>query len=190
MGPVSLSAERALYDRLVGRDVSALADVYDQFASVVFGMAMRVTADRAAAEDVTQAVFLELWRRPERFNPERGSLRPWLAALAHHQGVDWVRREEASRRRDWREAQVHLDAGASIDETVEAILTAEHVRLALAALPEQQRTPIRMAYFGGRTYRQIAEELSVPEGTIKSRIQSGLRLMANAMHSEVAGQAT
>jgi RNA polymerase sigma factor (sigma-70 family) len=190
MGPVSLSAERALYDRLLARDVAALAEVYDQFASVVFGMALRVTTDRAAAEDVTQAVFLEFWRRPERFNPERGSLRPWLAALAHHGGVDWVRREEATRRRDGQEAPVGLHGPPAIDETVEAILTAEHVRLALAALPEQQRTPIRLAYFEGRTYRQVAEELAIPEDIIKSRIQSGLRHMASTMHSEVVGQAT
>jgi RNA polymerase sigma factor (sigma-70 family) len=190
MGPVSLSAERALFTRLLAKDVLALAEVYDQFASVVFGMALRVTADRAAAEDVTQAVFLELWRRPEGFNPERGSLRPWLAALAHYRGVDWVRREEASRRRDWREAQLGLDGATAIDETVEAILTAEHVRLALAALPEQQRVPIRLAYFEGRTYRQVAEELALPEGTVKSRIQSGLRHMASTMHSEVVGQAS
>jgi RNA polymerase sigma factor (sigma-70 family) len=189
MGPVSLSAERALYERLVARDVVALAGVYDQFSPVVFGVALRVTGDRAAAEDVTQGVFLELWRRPERFDPERGCLRPWLAALAHHRGVDWVRREEASRRRERREAQLGLDGAPGIDETVEAILTAEHVRLALAALPEQQRTPIRLAYFEGRTYRQVAEELAVPEGTIKSRIQSGLRHMASTMHSEVVGQA-
>jgi RNA polymerase sigma-70 factor (ECF subfamily) len=190
MGPVSLSAERALYDRLVAGEVPVLAEVYDQFAPVVFGMALRVTADRSAAEDVTQAVFLELWRRPQRFDPDKGSLRPWLAALAHHRGVDWVRSEEASRRRDGRAAQISLEGAPGIDETVDAILTAEHVRLALAALPERQRTPIRLAYFGGSTYRQIADELALPEGTIKSRIQSGLRQMANTMHSEVAGQAT
>jgi RNA polymerase sigma-70 factor (ECF subfamily) len=171
---------------MVVGDLDALAELYDQFGSVVFGVALRVTTDRHAAEDITQAVFLDLWRCPERFDPNRGPLRPWLATVAHHRGVDWMRREQAARRRDLDDGRGRLlEAMPDIGETVEAVLMAERVREAVAALPEEERVPIRLAYFGDRTYRQVAVDLDIPEGTIKSRIRSGLWRMAKALHSEV-----
>jgi RNA polymerase sigma-70 factor (ECF subfamily) len=190
MGPVASFSERRLFERLVARDLPALAEMYDEFSSVVFGIALRVTSDRQAAEDITQMVFFDLWSRPTRFDPDRGSLRPWLITVAHHQGVDWVRREQASRRRDREESYRWPDSAPDMEELVGAVLTAERVREALSELPLKERTPIRLAYFGGRTYRQVADELQIPEGTIKSRIRSGLRHMADSMHGEVVAQAT
>lgn len=190
MGPVASLPERRLYARLVAQELLALAEVYDEFSPVVFGIALRVTSDRQAAEDITQTVFFDLWCRPQRFDPDRGSLRPWLTTVAHHQGVDWVRREQAARKRDRNDNRGTPDLTPDMEEIVGAVLVAERVREALAELPAKERTPIRLAYFGGRTYRQVAEELSIPEGTIKSRIRSGLRHMADTMHSEVVAQAT
>jgi RNA polymerase sigma-70 factor (ECF subfamily) len=180
----STSAERMLHQRLMARDISALAEAYGQFASGVCAVALRVTADRHAAEDVTQETLLDLWRRPERYHPERGGLRTWLATVAHNRSVDWIRREQAARGRDRRNLDANLDAVPDVSEDVQAVMTAERVRLALSSLPEPERTPIRLAYFGGRSYRQVAEELDVPEGTVKSRIRSGLRKMSQTMHSE------
>jgi RNA polymerase sigma-70 factor (ECF subfamily) len=188
--PEASDWERQLHRHLVDGERPAFADLYDQFAGVVFGVAMRVTGNHQAAEDVSQAVFFEVWQHPGRFDPTRGSWRAWLATLAHHGGVDWVRREEAGRRRDEAQSDPNLEDVPDIGEALESVLTAERVRLALTQLPDDERTPIRLAYFGGRTYRQVARDLALPEGTVKSRVRSGLHRMAEALHSEVVGQAT
>jgi RNA polymerase sigma-70 factor (ECF subfamily) len=172
--PTSLQGEQCLHERMPVGDFHALAELYDQFGSVVFGVAVRVTIDRHAAEDITQAVLLDLWRRPDRFDPKWGPLRPWLATVAHHRGVDWMRREQAIRRWDLDKGRARLvEPVPDIGETVAAVLTAEQVRLAVAALPEEERVPIHLAYLGDRTYSQVAEDLNIPEGTIKSRIRVG-----------------
>ena len=175
-------ADRA--DRRLGGDEAVLADIYQRHGSVVFNLAMRVTRDRSAAEEVTQAVFLDVWRRPERFDPTRGSLRSWLAMLAHHRSVDWVREEAARRRRELRCFETRVAHLPDLEDTVAATLGAERVRCALSDLCETERTAIGLAYFGGRTYRQVAQELGVPEGTVKSRIRTGLAHLATALRSE------
>jgi RNA polymerase sigma-70 factor (ECF subfamily) len=190
MEPEAANWERRVRQRLVAGERSAFEDLYDQFASVVFGVAMRVTGNRQAAEDVSQAVFFEVWQNPARFDPVRGSWRAWLATLAHHGGVDWVRAEESGRRRDDAHADPLLEQVPDVGEALESVLIAEQVRLALTQLPDDEGTPIRLAYFGGRTYRQVALDLALPEGTVKSRVRSGLHRMAEALHSEVVGQRT
>ena len=170
--------ERAVRERLVAADPAALADVYDQYASFVYGLARRVIGDARAAEDVTQEVFVALWERPEAFDCDRGSLRTWLATLAHRRAVDYVRREEARRRRTQRDAARRATSVPDVEELASAILTAEQVRSAVEALPPEQREAIELAYFGGRTYREVAVELGIPEGTAKSRLRLGLRRVA------------
>jgi len=96
--------ELSVRKRLASGDEAALGEVYDQFASFVYGLALRVIGDPRAAEDVSQDVFVAIWERPEAFDPERGSLRTWLGTLAHRRAVDYVRREEARRRRTERDA--------------------------------------------------------------------------------------
>jgi RNA polymerase sigma-70 factor (ECF subfamily) len=182
MASATVLEDRTLHQRLMAHDGPALAELYDQFSPTVFGVALRVTSDRSAAEDVTQLVFLDMWRQPERFDPERGSLRPWLATVAHHRSIDWLRQQQATRLRD--EANTEMVAPPDIEEAVEAVLIAERVRAALSKLPEHERTPIRLAYFSSRTYREVAGDLEVPEGTVKSRIRSGLRHMAISLHAE------
>lgn len=175
--------ELAVRDRLVARDPSALSDLYDQFGSYVFGLAARVIGDRHAAEDVTQEVFLSLWERPEAFEPARGRLRTFLGTLAHRRAVDVVRREEARRRRAARDAATVMPI-PDVGELAMAIVTAEQVRAEVNRLPEEQRTAIELAYFGGRTYRQVAEELAIPEGTAKSRMRLGLARIAQALEAQ------
>ena len=166
--------------RLVARDHSALTELYDQFSSYVYGLAARVIGDRRAAEDVTQDVFLCLWERPEVFDPARGRLRTFVGTLAHRRAIDHVRREEARRRRNTRDAAGVLPI-PDVDELAVAIITAEHVRAEVEQLPAEQRAAIELAYFGGRTYRQVADELGIPEGTAKSRMRLGLRRIADAL---------
>ncbi|MGH9027470.1 MAG: sigma-70 family RNA polymerase sigma factor [Acidimicrobiia bacterium] len=166
--------------RLVTGDQNALGDAYDQYSSFVFGLARRVTADPRAAEDVTQEVFVALWERPQAYDPTRGSLRTWLATLAHRRAVDVVRREEARRRRTEREA-ARPTSVPNVEESALALVAAEHVRAAVEALPPDQRRAIELAYFGGKTYREVAEVLGIPEGTAKSRLRLGLRRIADTL---------
>ncbi len=174
--------ESAVADRLRAGDQTVIAELYDQYGAFVFGLARRVIGDRTAAEDVTQEVFLALWERPEQFDPERGRLRTFLGTIAHRRAVDHVRREEARRRRAEREAML-ARAVPDVDEMAAALVAAERVREAVDALGPEQREAIQLAYFGGRTYRQVAEELGIPEGTAKSRLRLALRKIADAMEA-------
>src|SRR5713226_7607887 len=108
--------EHEVRDRLVAGDHSALADIYDQFSSFVYGLAMRVIGDTRAAEDVSQEVFIGIWERPSAFDPDRGSLRTWLGTLTHRRAVDCVRREEARRRRAEREASRRPASISDVEE--------------------------------------------------------------------------
>jgi RNA polymerase sigma-70 factor (ECF subfamily) len=175
--------EVELRERVIAGDEGALRDVYDQYASFVYGIAVRVIGDHRAAEDVSQDVFVSFWERPAAFDPARGSLRTWLGTLSHRRAVDHVRREEARRRRAEREAARALPV-PDVEEMATALLTAERVRVALDVLPEEQRRAVQLAYFGGKTYRQVAETLWIPEGTAKSRLRLALRRIADVLDAE------
>lgn len=175
--------ERDVRGRVMAGDDSGLREVYDQFASFVYGLALRVIGDARAAEDVSQDVFVCFWERPAAFDPERGSLRTWLGTLAHRRAVDYVRREEARRRRAEREAARAISL-PDVDEMATALLAAERVRAAIDQLPFEQRRAVYLAYFDGKTYRRVAEVLGIPEGTAKSRLRLGLRRIADALQAE------
>jgi RNA polymerase sigma factor (sigma-70 family) len=192
-GPVRPAAltDRAVSDweheiraRLGSGDDAVLGEIYDQYSSFVYGLALRVIGDARAAEDISQDVFLFIWERPEAFDPDRGSLRTWLGTLTHRRSVDYVRREEARRRRTQRDASLRATQIPDVEEMATALVTAERVRSALDVLPEEQRRAIQLAYFGGKTYRQVAEVLGIPEGTAKSRLRLGLRRIADALGGE------
>ena len=179
--------ERTTRDRLIAGDEGALNEIYDQFSSFVYGLAVRVIGDARAAEDVSQDVFVTVWERPDAFDPDRGSLRTWLGTLAHRRAVDHVRREEARRRRSIKDA-ARPETTPDVEEMAMALVTAERVRAALATLPDEQRRAIQLAYFGGRTYRQVAEVLGIPEGTAKSRLRLGLRRIAEVLDTETVAR--
>jgi RNA polymerase sigma factor (sigma-70 family) len=177
-------ADAELHRRLVYGDESALAEAYQAYGALVRRIAVRVTRSAAAAEDVAQEVFAQLWSRPYAFDAGRGPLRAWLSLLAHRRAVDWVR-GEARHRRDARadDAALHAipDDAPGPDET---FLDRERARLlhtALAELPEPQREVVHLAYFAGRTYRQAAAELGIPEGTAKTRLRTALRSLADSL---------
>ena len=154
---------------------SALAEVYRRHAGSVFGLAKRLLADQAKAEDVVQEVFLRLWNQPDRFDPERGTLRSFLLAQAHSRAVDVLRADASRRAREQRDARETAGAGYDIDQQAWDLALADHVRRALASLQSGERTAVELAYFGGLTYREAAAALGEAEGTVKSRIRSGLR---------------
>lgn len=167
-------------------DQQALGELYRRYASAVWGLARRVTNNAHEAEEVCQTVFVNLWTAPEGFDPTRGSLRSWLLAQAHRRAVDLIRSETARRRRQAREAQLAAvpPASGEVDTAVHAAALAEDVRQAVDDLPPAERDAILLAYFGGRTYRETASLLGEPEGTVKSRIRSGLQNLRRALRAK------
>ena len=133
------------------------------------------------AEEVTQEVFLRLWHHPEKFDADRGSLRSYLLAQTHGRSVDILRSETSRRRREERDAAATADAGYDLEREVLDLSVAEEVREALMVLSPGERRAIELAYFGGHTYREVASLLDEPEGTVKSRIRSGLRRLRGAL---------
>ena len=177
-------------DRLLlavaGGDEAAFARLYGRVSAQVFGVALRVLRDRALAEEVSQDVLVEVWRKADRFDPTRGTAIGWITTLAHRRAVDRVRSEQASRDRDDRVSR--RDAARAFDSVEdEAQLNLDHgqVRLAMAALTDRQREAIELAYFAGHTYREVAATLGIPEGTAKSRLRDGLLRLREALEGLV-----
>ncbi len=170
----SATDDRLLVDRLAAGDDRALAAVVDEFGSLVRSVARRVLRDDAAADDVMQDVFVWLWERPDRFDPDRGSLRSFLAVVARRRAIDWIRRHDADRRRADRAAQDAPLVDDDLAEDVTARDDAARVRAAVATLPSDQREAVTLAFFGGLSYREVAVALHIPEGTAKSRLRLAL----------------
>lgn len=159
---------------LADGDHDALAELYRRYGGAVWAVARRVCNDRTLAEDVTQTVFVDLWRRPRRFDPARGALRPWLVAQAHARAVDVVRSEAARRRRHERESHYAPPPSPDVEASAHLATLSADVRRAVDQLAAEEREAIVLAYFGGHSYRETAALLAAPEGTIKSRIRRGL----------------
>ncbi|HUQ63846.1 MAG TPA: sigma-70 family RNA polymerase sigma factor [Acidimicrobiales bacterium] len=159
----------------------ALAEAYRRHAGAVFALSRRLLVDRQMAEEVLQEVFLRLWNQPDRFDPERGSLRAYLLAQTHGRSVDMLRSETSRRRREERDARERAESVIDIEREVIELSMSEQVKDVVATLPVDERRAIELAYFGGHTYRQVAVMLDEPEGTVKSRIRSGLRRMRDGL---------
>jgi RNA polymerase sigma-70 factor (ECF subfamily) len=155
----------------------ALAEAYRRHGGAVFGLAKRVLNNPTEAEDVTQEVFLRLWNQPDRFDSARGSLRSFLLAQAHGRAVDAVRSSSSRRAREARDALRTADSPYDMQREVWDLAVADQVASAMGELPEEERRAIELAYFDGRTYREVAQLLDQPEGTVKSRIRNGMRRM-------------
>ena len=179
--------ERSLAKRLIAGDESGLGELYDGYGAFVYGLALRVIADRSAAEDVTQEVFVQLWQQPERFDSSRGTLRAFLGTMTHRRSVDHIRREEARRRRENKVAAEPAPV-TSVDDGILHSATSAAVREAVALLPDAQREALELAYFEGNTYRQVADLLGIPEGTAKSRLRLALANIAEVLYPEVSEQ--
>ncbi len=166
----------------VGRgDRLALGELYARHAGPCFALARRVLADRVLAEDVVQEVFLRVWRWPERYDATRGSMRAFLFAQVHGRSVDLLRAETARRAREHSTAFHSPTVDDDLERAVADLSEGEAVRRALAELSDGERGAIELAYFGGHTYREVAQLLEMPEGTVKSRIRAGLLRLRAAL---------
>ncbi|HEY6628467.1 MAG TPA: sigma-70 family RNA polymerase sigma factor [Acidimicrobiia bacterium] len=167
-----------LVNRIAGRDQEALAEAFHAYGGAVKSVAFRVIRDQALAEDVVQDTFVALWRSPEKFDPVRGSLRTFLLTIAHRRAVDIIRSEEARSRREALPPDPdHFDLE---DEVWTRRLSAD-VRSALVDLSTDERQAISLAYFEGLSYVEVAKHLGAPEGTVKSRIRTGMRKLADSL---------
>jgi RNA polymerase sigma factor (sigma-70 family) len=165
-------SDEALVALAARADEAALAELYDRFGRVAYGLALRIVRDPALAEDAVQEAFLSVWRSAARFSPERAKASTWILTHVHRRAVDLVRREER-RRAEPIEAASTSPAPAA-DESAWLRLERERVQLALRALPDQQREALELAYYGGFTQSELADRLGQPIGTIKSRMFAGL----------------
>jgi RNA polymerase sigma-70 factor (ECF subfamily) len=168
-------------ERVRARDIDAFEALYDGYHRLVFGISLRIANDAALAEDVTQSIFLKLWSAPEAFRD--GHFSAWLSRVTRNRTLDALRGRAA---RPSVEFPADLPAEGSTDATVFARIDAQRVRGALAALGEEQRTPIELGFFGGITHEEIARRTGIPLGTIKTRIRSGLRRMRESLSEAVS----
>ncbi len=174
-----------LHRRLKGGDAGAFEELYKIYSRPAYGIAFRVAGHDGIAQEIVHDAFMALWRAPEAYDPARGRLRTFLLSLTHHRAVDAVRREERLRQRNLRASNLEPRQGEDVAEDVVegAFLDqrSKEVREALVTLPDDQRTVLEMAYFGSKTQVQIAEELGIPLGTVKTRTLAAMRKLRRTL---------
>jgi RNA polymerase sigma-70 factor (ECF subfamily) len=178
------SSDASLVVAIARWNEAALAEVYRRHGGAVHSLAARLLGSHGSPDEVTQDVFLKLWERPERFDPDKGSLRGFLLSITHGRAVDQVRSLAARRLREEKSASDIAMSGYDIEHHAWDLHLGERVRRAITGLSEGERRAIELAYFGGHSYREVARLLGEPEGTVKARIRSGLARLRRAMERE------
>jgi RNA polymerase sigma-70 factor, ECF subfamily len=168
--------ERALIARIRAGDESAMSDLYYRYSGIVYGVALRVLGSTAAAEDVLQEVFLQLWRNPQAFDADRGKLAPWLAVIARNRAIDLLRKRPMEEDIE----ELPIATGVNIEDEASERIAIDKVRGVLALLPADQRKALEMAFFEGMTHTEIAGKTGEPLGTVKTRIRYGLLALRKA----------
>ena len=173
------SGEPLTQDQLLVRvaqgDQAAFAKLYDQIAPKVLGLVRRLLRDHAQSEEVTQEIFLEIWQSATRYDSSKGGASTWIMTMAHRRAVDRVRASQASRDRDTKIGIRDYDAEYdNVSETVQTRVEHERVEKAMLRLTELQRQAVSLAYYGGYSHSEVAALLSVPIGTVKTRLRDGM----------------
>ncbi|WP_240470750.1 ECF RNA polymerase sigma factor SigK [Haematomicrobium sanguinis] len=163
-------------------DQEAFSRLYDLYAPRVFGLARRLILDIQIAEEVTQEVFVQVWQTASRFDPNKGKALSWVLTITHRRAVDRIRSEQASQDRDKKVGARALDRDLDdVSENVVTIIESERVKSALEKLSELQRHALELFYFSGLTHSEIAAQLEVPLGTVKTRLRDGVLKLREAM---------
>ena len=172
----------ALLHRVARGDQAAFGDLYDLTAPRVFGMVLRLVIDRAQSEEVTQEVFLEIWQSASRFDPNKGKAMTWVLTMARRRAIDRIRSSQAARDRDTRigvrDFQAEYD---DVAESAELRIEGKKVDAAMRELSDAQRLVISLAYYGGQSHSEIADNLGVPIGTVKTRLRDGMIRLRTVM---------
>ncbi|MDJ0338204.1 sigma-70 family RNA polymerase sigma factor [Cryobacterium sp. PH31-O1] len=175
LSPAAPATKEELLGRVAHGDQAAFGELYDQIAPRVLGLVKRLLVDHAQSEEVTQEIFLEIWQSASRYEPTRGGASTWILTMAHRRAVDRIRSSQAGRDRDTkigiRDLAVAYD---QVAETVEVRIEHERVEKAMTRLTQLQRQAVSLAYYGGFSHSEVAEQLHIPLGTVKTRLRDGL----------------
>ena len=169
--------DSVLVARTRRRDQDAFAQIYDRYSRLVYSIALRVTRNASAAEDVLHDVFLQLWQAPERFDAARGNLPAWMAVIARNRAIDRLRQQKRTVDPDETILMSPTDMGSEVERTS----TLAKIRGLLQTMPEAQRRAMEMAFFDGKTHAEIAASMNEPLGTVKTRIRSALTAIRKAL---------
>jgi RNA polymerase sigma-70 factor (ECF subfamily) len=173
------SEDGLLLTRIQRGEEAAMATLFDRYSKVVYSVALRVLRDPAAAEDVLQDIFMQIWRKPESFVSSRGSMGGWLAVVARNRSIDSLRRRKPSDSVE----EIALASPYNLAEEAERSVMMERARGVMVGLPPEQRKVVEMAFFDGLTHSEIAELTGDPLGTIKTRIRTALLVLRKAMQA-------
>lgn len=174
-GRASAASQQDLLERVANGDQAAFSALYDQISPRVFGLIKRLLRDHSQSEEVTQEVFLEIWQSATRFDPNKGAAATWILTMAHRRAVDRVRSSQSSRDRDTRIGiRDYSPDYDNVAETIEVRIEHERVEKAMSRLTELQRQAVSLAYYGGFSHSEVAAKLSVPIGTVKTRLRDGM----------------
>jgi len=166
-----------LISRIRAGDEDALAALHDRYSQVVYSVALRVLGETTQAEDILQEIFVQLWRNPQTFDSNRGSLGAWLAVITRHRAIDQLRRRRPES--DIEDVIVAVDT--RLEQTTDRNMAIAKIRAVVERLPAEQRKPLEMAFFEGLTHSEIASKTGEPLGTIKTRIRSALLTLRKAL---------
>jgi len=174
------ASDAALIERIVARDESALAVLYDRYARMLSSILNRILRDTQAAEEILQDIFFQLWRTAPQFDPSRGSLPGWLAVIARHRAISRLRRHNPAAGEELLENTVVLPFNLESVVAQQQLLT--RVKGALEGLPKDQRAAVELAYFEGMTHSEIARNTGDPLGTVKTRLRSAVETLKRNLH--------
>ena len=185
--------DEELMQRLLHKDKRAFEAIFDRYGDLVYSTSLRVLRDAHLAQDVSQEIFVRLWRKPESYVAERGRFLTWLISVTRNRAVDEIRSRGRRLRHETaspEEQEREIPAGEANDPALNAQLAeqARTVRTALAELPPEQRQVIELAYFGGLTQQEISDRLDQPLGTVKTRIRLGMQKLRAALAPEMRSE--
>jgi RNA polymerase sigma-70 factor (ECF subfamily) len=178
------ASDAALIERLIQRDETALAALYDRYAGMLSSVLNRILRDTQAAEEILQDIFFQLWRTASRFDASRGSLPAWLAVIARNRAISRLRRHNPAG------GEELLEGTAVSTFNIETVASQQQlmgrVKGALESLPREQRAAVELAYFEGMTHSEIAQRTGDPLGTVKTRLRSAVETLKRTLHSQSA----